>query len=915
MRRRADGVVVEAIDKLPQSTGRGTTGNDAIRAFALDPSQPKSAPAAAPAATEDRPAAAKSASVGPPLAAAPKPSAVFREEAAKQKQPAEKRDAARDALGDVRLQDADARAGRRPDEVLGRRSSRIDGFGFLPATRADEARLALSAKLADRAAKDSPADPQLPGLVLSRIGAAYADPAPLPLREFAQPRPNPDAGAARSDFAETLLWKPCAVTDASGSLTLPFHLADAVSGYRVVVAGHSADGRLGAATSVIDVRKPVALSAKLPPELCGADTLNLPVTVTNAGEGQNVALSFNQAGAEGVERVLKLPARGEARTLWPIRPSGNRLTLSLSAEPTLPTLPGSTAGRDALSLSIPVVPDGFPVAGAASATVAGAAKLTLTLPETWIPGSLAPKLAIYPSAMGQALGGLDGMLREPYGCFEQTSSVNYPNLLVLDYLQQTGQAKPELVARAKEYLERGYARLVGFECPVTGENRKLGFEWFGAADRPHEALTAYGLVQFADLARVFPVDGAMVARTRAFLASKRDGKGGFSRRPDPHGFGQVPDAVYHAYLAWALATADRLAGTPSDYGVELAALLKRCDDAADPHGQDPYVMALVALAHQNAGRGRLAEGLLRRLANRQDAAGLVQGARTSIVNSGGSDLVTEATSLAALAWLGSPTPEFATAAAGKAVRALQAQRKASGHFGSTQATVLALKALVAHAQASRADAEVGQVVVKVNGTTLPTTTVNTANFDPLELAIDPKLLKPGANEVTLESTLKAALPVTASFEARTLVPAGNERCLVRLDTGLAAGTLAEGNSTRLGVRLTNSVNRPHGMATAVVGIPAGLRLPADLKQLKALTERPADGSEPTLGYFETNKRELVLYWRSLAPSQVISLDLDVVAEVPGNFRGAASRAYLYYDSDAKFWAAPLAATVEPAGAK
>jgi uncharacterized protein YfaS (alpha-2-macroglobulin family) len=34
------------------------------------------------------------------------------------------------------------------------------------------------------------------------------------------------------------------------------------------------------------------------------------------------------------------------------------------------------------------------------------------------------------------IGGLEGMLREPYGCFEQASSTNYPTVMLMAYMKQ-----------------------------------------------------------------------------------------------------------------------------------------------------------------------------------------------------------------------------------------------------------------------------------------------------------------------------------------------------------------------------------------------------------------------------------------------------------------------------------------------
>ena len=65
-----------------------------------------------------------------------------------------------------------------------------------------------------------------------------------------------------------------------------------------------------------------------------------------------------------------------------------------------------------------------------------------------------------------------------------------------------------------------------------------------------------------------------------------------------------------------------------------------------------------------------------------------------------------------------------------------------------------------------------------------------------------------------------------------------------------------------------------------------------------------------ISYFELRgSRELVLYWRELAPEQKTVLSIDLVCDVPGEYRGPASRGYLYYNADNKRWVAPLSVTI------
>jgi hypothetical protein len=173
-----------------------------------------------------------------------------------------------------------------------------------------------------------------------------------------------------------------------------------------------------------------------------------------------------------------------------------------------------------------------------------------------------------------------------------------------------------------------------------------------------------------------------------------------------------------------------------------------------------------------------------------------------------------------------------------------------------------------------------------------------------------RLLRPGKNELKAEISGKNTYPYTLSWSYQTLRPPSAEGCAVKLTTKLDRMELAEGDSTRLGVTVENVSGKGQGMTVAVVGLPAGLKLPEDFKQLKDLARLRDEGKKPgIIGAFEVRGRELVLYWRDLAPDAKIDLSLDVIGHVPGEYHGPASRAYLYYNADAKYWAEPLAATV------
>ena len=228
-------------------------------------------------------------------------------------------------------------------------------------------------------------------------------------------------------------------------------------------------------------------------------------------------------------------------------------------------------------------------------------------------------------------------------------------------------------------MPKGYNRLVGYECSSRG------YEWWGK-NPGHDTLTAYGLMQFHDMQKVYSgVDAGMLKRTSEWLLSKRDGKGGFKR---DHGgydhFAHSPDELANAYILWSLTTT----GTPpATLKVELDVLGRRLQKS-----QDPYELALIACAmHETGTSERKAQAKVARakLAQLQREDGSLKGA-TTITQSGGNDLVVETTGLAVLAWV---AEDKYIGHVHKAIDYLCSSRKGSGSFGATQATIMALKAL------------------------------------------------------------------------------------------------------------------------------------------------------------------------------------------------------------------------------
>jgi hypothetical protein len=745
------------------------------------------------------------------------------------------------------------------------------------------------------------------GEIDARAGVAVgspvnAEPPPCVVREYAHHRTSASS-ELRSDFAETLYWNPVLIL-ADGQADASFQLCDSVTTFQVLVAGHTTDGRLGAVTKDVESRLPITSEPKLPIEVTASDKLALSLSVANnTSVEQSLAVRLQAKGLNVVDEPaahLALPPNGRARHVYRLQPTiqEGQAEVHIDTE-------GFSFAADRVARSIKVVPDGFPVQGAKSDLLEGVVLHDFTLPQSWVKGTLKYKVAAYPSTLATLQQGLESLLREPCGCFEQTSSSNYPNVLILDYLQQTDQARPELARRAKELLAHGYEKLTSFECLNQAASRREGYEWFGGTAPPHEALTAYGLMQFRDMLRVYDVDAAMVARTKEYLLSRRDGKGGFTRNPRAlDHFGHAPEFITNAYIIWALTESSK----EDDLSAELDALKKEAASSSDP-----YFLALAANSFVNRGRNEEAFPLLKKLAAAQQKDGHLDAAQTSITGSGGRDLQIETTALTLLAWLKAKRPDVFNENVQTAIKWLTQQRGGYGGFGSTQSTILALKALIAHAKESKKTVEAGDLMVFVSDQQVARRHFDAGAQDALtcELPDAERLLKPGKNRVRVEVSGRNVLPYTASWSCQALTPASATGCPVALRTRLDRTTATEGETVRLTVEVRNQTDQGHGMTVAIIGLPAGLTLPEDMKQLKDLARLRNDATEPgPISAWETRGRELVLYWRDLAPRRVNEVNLDLICRVPGEYRGPASRAYLYYNADQKCWIKPLEITIQ-----
>ncbi|MEE8452326.1 MAG: MG2 domain-containing protein, partial [Thermoguttaceae bacterium] len=615
------------------------------------------------------------------------------------------------------------------------------------------------------------------------------------VREYAHVhRPSGEPGV-RSDFAETLYWHPLLVTDDQGIAKVAFDLSDSITTFRLRVDGHSVDadgvGRIGSGGGELISRIPFNLEPKLPLEVNAGDRIDLPLAVVNdSGSQLPVEITLSHGDLVTLEgepdRRMELAADQRSREYFVLEVTGEKGDCDL----TFRGLAGNLA--DAVSRPLKVVPPGFPKRVSYSGRIDGQQEIVVELPEYWVPGSLEVTLNAYPSTLADLQKGMDSILREPNGCFEQASTSNYPNVLSLQYMQENDVANPAVTRRAKDLLKKGYVKLIGYECP------KEGYEWFGG-DPGHEALTAYGLMEFRDMAEVYDVDPEMIQRTAEWLLERRDGKGGFKRNDRAlDSFGRASEEITNAYIAWALSESGQT-------GIEA-----EIDQVVESAGKsdDPYLIALAAAGAFNAEKQSEAEKLLDALAELQAEDGHLEGTDGSITRSGGHSLKVETTALAALAWLKLPSySEQAT----RAVQWIVESRQGSGGFGSTQATILALKALVEHSKANRKTLAAGTLVIKRDDMEIGSHEFGAGRQETIVIDGLEADLQSGENSLTINLSGDNTMPYSLDVTYRSRKPESDDACPVRLTTKLAETRIKAGETVAMTAELVNTTDEGQPM--------------------------------------------------------------------------------------------------------
>ena len=681
----------------------------------------------------------------------------------------------------------------------------------------------------------------------------------------------------RQFFPETWIWQDVQ-TGADGAAVVPVDAPDSITTWMLRAVGMSKEHGLGIGEASLQVFQPFFLTVDLPFSAIRGEELPVKVALFNyLDTQQEIFVEIEEGGwFDLLDEPLKsitIDASDIGGAEFMISPKG------LGTNPVRITA-RSTEAADAVIKEILVEPEGIEVEIVGNHVLSDGhrQKLLPAVPSDAIEGSGRAYVALTGSFLTQTIEGLDRLLQMPFGCGEQNMILFAPNVYVARYLKETGQLKPEIMAKAEHLM------LVGYQRELTYRRHDGSFSAFGDSDQEGSLwLTAFVLKTFAEAKALMYIDQAVIDTAAAWIVAHQRGDGsfenvGFLHHQELLGGLQGRDALT-AYVAIALMEA-------GDSG-SAASAVSYLEGRLDGMGE-PYTTAITAYALELSGsqlRGQAYEKLMS-MAQEDDNGALywngggppIEPAGTGQPRHGNRSAAIEATGYALLALLGHDD----LANASRASKWLVGQRNALGGFGSTQDTIVSLHGLTAFSTKVRSD--VDMTVVLESDTWRREVRIGPENADVLQTIQVPlgdaiAVTAEGKGDAVLQSVLRYNVP-----ERRTEI---EDVFDITVDYGTDHVEVDDLITVTASVAFTPPSPIEAGMVVLDVAVPTGFE---PVRETVAALVAENDN----LKRFEVAGRKVILYIEDMLPGETVSFEFEARAKYPVRAKEVVSQVYSYY---------------------
>lgn len=720
---------------------------------------------------------------------------------------------------------------------------------------------------------ERPREPQREVIVEKVVEKVVTAAAPA---EAQPPEDLAEVQRVRQFFPETWLWANVMTGD-DGRAILPAEAPDSITTWMLRGVALSKEHGLGVAEAELRVFQPFFLQVDLPYSAIRGEEFPVKVALYNyLDEPQEFFVELDES-----ESYELLDASTKTIMVDPSEVGGLEFNIRLTELGRVPlkVTARSRESADAVIRDLLVEPEGVRHETVENRIVSAGEQVTFdnATPGGSIPGSARTYVTLTGSYLSQTIEGLEGLLQMPFGCGEQNMILFAPNVFVARYLEETGQTKPDVLAKAEHLMVTGYQR------ELTYRRADGSFSAFGDSDPSGSLwLTAFVLKTFAQAEGLIFIDQEVLRSAADWILRHQRPDGSF----EPVGFlhhqellgGLQGNTALTAYVAIAL----QEAGATASASAALAFLERQLDGI-----DDPYTMAIAAyaLALGDSGRADAAQARLLEMAI-ADETSLHWGAASPDSANGRhgqpqSSAAVETTGYATLALL----EQGNLSAASNAARWLVSQRNAFGGYGSTQDTVVGLQGLIA--SASLAGGDVDMTVTLTSGEWRKTSAVNESNFDVVQILDVPV----GANlELSAEGKGKVVTQVVRRFNRPEVDPEATEMFTIDVDYSAEDIEVDDQITVSVAVRFTPTESIAAGMVVLDVSVPTGFAPVA--ASIEALLEE-----HPKLKRYDIAGRKVILYVDDMAPGDSLRLAFDAVALYPVRAQPVTSQVYSYYNPD------------------
>jgi CD109 antigen len=695
----------------------------------------------------------------------------------------------------------------------------------------------------------------------------------------------------RQFFPETWLYQ-VVTTDSSGKSTLKLTVPDSITTWMLRAVAISKEKGLGIAEAELKAFQPFFIKLDLPYSAIRGEEFPAKVAVYNyMDKAQAVTVTLGQAGwfdlTGSTQQTVQIAAGEVGSFSFKIKPKGLGFNdLKVTAQ--------STQMADAVIQPLLIEPEGVPREFVENLVLADGANKTLdtTIPLEAVTDSGRALLTITGSFLTQTLDGLESLIQMPFGCGEQNMINFAPDVFIARYLKESGQLKPEIMAKLEKMMITGYQR------ELTYRRTDGSFSAFGMQDTEGSLwLTAFVLKSFAQAKGLIYVDPAVLDEAAAWIKAHQKSDGSF----DAVGFlhhqellgGLTGKDALTAYVAITLMETGektaaakavgyletKLAGMTDAYTLALTSYALEMGQSAKRNEANT---ALMKLAQEDANGLHWGDDV-KPLQNTQTPAGKIAApGMPGIMPGVNHSAVVETTAYAMLALI----QRGDNLNAGRAGKWLTSQRNAYGGYASTQDTVVGLQALTAYANNQKSDVD---LTVSVKGPGMDKQVrITGANFDVLQvvelsLGQSVTVTARGKGEVVAQLVRRYNIPKPDAVEP-----------VIKIDVKYDATTVAVNDLVNVNVNLT--FNPPEevasGMLVVDISVPTGFA--ADPASLDALMK-----ANPLFKRYDISGRKVIFYIDNLKAGAKMNFSFKVKALYPVKAKGVTSQAYSYYQPEYK----------------